>query len=181
MSTMAKPQLTIMEDVLRGRVHKYGDNIDTDVIIPGQYLKEMDPNKLALHAMEGIDSEFVKRVKKGDLIAAGRNFGCGSSREHAPLALRYSGIRAVLAQSFARIFFRNAIDGGHLLPVEIDRTTYEKIRNGDQLEVDLNKGEIRNLTRNEIYKIKPLSKFVREVVAAGGIFRVDPAHLSQLA
>ncbi len=170
-----------MEDVLRGTVHKYGDNIDTDVMIPGQFLKETDPNKLALHAMEGVDPEFVKRVKKGDFVVAGRNFGCGSSREHAPLALRYAGVRAVLAISFARIFYRNAIDGGHLLPIEIGKDAYESIGKGDELEIHLNKGEVRNLTRKQSYAIKPLSKFVREVVEAGGIFKVDPARLSQVA
>jgi 3-isopropylmalate/(R)-2-methylmalate dehydratase small subunit len=159
-----------LEEILRGRIHKYGDNVDTDSIIPGRFLKEMDPKKLAEHAMEGIDPNFVKKVKPGDFVVAGRNFGCGSSREHAPIALRYAGIKAVLAKSFARIFYRNAIDGGHLIPIEIDDSVYEKLSDGDEIEVDVSKGIIRNLTKNEFYNIRPIPELVMKIIKAGGIF-----------
>src|SRR3972149_3355792 len=142
-----------MLEVLRGKAHKYGANVDTDVIIPGVFLKETDPKKLAQHAMEGIDPEFPKRVRPGDFVVAGRNFGCGSSREHAPIALKHCGVRAVLAPSFARIFYRNAVDGGHLLPVEIDDDTYHRIQPMDDLEIDLTTGRVTNLTRGETYGI----------------------------
>ena len=160
-----------MPEKLRGRVHKYGDNVDTDDIIPGKFLKEIDPKKLAEHAMEGIDPEFVKRVKPGDFVVAGRNFGCGSSREHAPMALSHAGIRAVLAKSFARIFYRNAVDGGYLLPIEIDDSAYQRIATGDELELDLEKGEIKNITKDETYMMKPMPELVRKIVEAGGIFQ----------
>lgn len=155
---------------MRGRVHKYGDNVDTDSIIPGRFLKEMDPKRLAEHAMEGIDPDFVKKVKPGDFIVAGKNFGCGSSREHAPIALRYAGIKAVLAKSFARIFYRNAVDGGHLIPIEIDNNVYERLSDGDEIEVDVSKGIIRNLTKGELYNIKPIPELVMKIIKAGGIF-----------
>lgn len=159
-----------LEEILRGRVHKYGDNVDTDAIIPGRFLKEMDPKKLAEHAMEGIDPNFVKKVKPGDFIVAGKNFGCGSSREHAPIALRYSGIKAVLAKSFARIFYRNAVDGGHLIPIEIDNNVYERLSDGDEIEIDISKGIIRNLTKGEVYNIRPIPELVMKIIKAGGIF-----------
>ncbi len=159
-----------LEEILRGYVHKYGDNIDTDSIIPGRFLKEMDPKKLAEHAMEGIDPNFVKKVRPGDFVVAGKNFGCGSSREHAPIALRYAGIKAVLAKSFARIFYRNAIDGGHLIPIEIDDNVYEKLSDGDEIEVDILKGIIRNLTKSEAYTIRPIPELVMKIIKAGGIF-----------
>ncbi len=159
-----------MEGVLRGRVHKYGDNVDTDSIIPGRFLKEMDPKKLAEHAMEGIDPDFVKKVRPGDFVVAGKNFGCGSSREHAPIALRYAGIKAVLAKSFARIFYRNAVDGGHLIPIEIDNNVYERLSDGDEIEVDVSKGIVRNLTKGEVYNIRPIPELVMKIIKAGGIF-----------
>ena len=119
-----------------GNVIKYQqDNIDTDVIIPGTYLKIHDYNELATHAMEGLDPDFPSKVKEGDFIVAGKNFGCGSSREHAPIALSTCGIKAVIAVSFARIFYRNSVDGAFLLPIEIDVETYQKISNSDQLEI----------------------------------------------
>ena len=124
---------------MKGSVIKYQkDNIDTDVILPGPYLKIHDYNELAKHAMEGLDKDFHKKVKPGDFIVAGKNFGCGSSREHAPIALSYSGIKAVLALSFARIFYRNAVDGAFLLPIEIDESAYSDISEGDSLEIDTN-------------------------------------------
>ena len=134
-----------------GNVIKYEqDNIDTDVIIPGTYLKIHDYNELATHAMEGLDPEFPSKVKDGDFIVAGKNFGCGSSREHAPIALSTCGIKAVIATSFARIFYRNSVDGAFLLPIEVDEETYKKISNSDQLEINIEKNEIKNITKNDI-------------------------------
>ena len=155
-----------------GNVIKYEqDNIDTDVIIPGTYLKIHDYNELATHAMEGIDPEFPSKVKDGDFIVAGKNFGCGSSREHAPIALSTCGIKAVIATSFARIFYRNSVDGAFLLPIEVDDETYQKISNSDQLEVNIEKNEIKNLTKNEVYAMKPFSEIIAKIIAAGGLFK----------
>jgi len=157
---------------LIGNVIKYEqDNIDTDVIIPGTYLKIHDYNELATHAMEGIDPEFPSKVKEGDFIVAGKNFGCGSSREHAPIALSTCGIKAVIATSFARIFYRNSVDGAFLLPIEVDDKTYQKISNSDQLEINIEKNEITNLTKNEVYDIKPFSEIIAKIIAAGGLFK----------
>jgi len=152
-------------------VHKYGADIDTDVILPGEFLKETDPVKLASHAMEGIDPDFVKRVRKGDFIVAGRNFGIGSSREHAPLALRYAGIVAVLAPSFARIFYRNSINGAHLLPIEVSQDVVDQIQNGDELEIVLSSGVLKNRTRNQIYVMKPFPSLIKQIIDAGGLFK----------
>ena len=155
-----------------GNVIKYEkDNIDTDVIIPGTYLKIHDYNELATHAMEGIDPDFPSKVKEGDFIVAGKNFGCGSSREHAPIALSTCGIKAVIATSFARIFYRNSVDGAFLLPIEIDNETYQKISNSDQLEVNIEKNEIKNITKNEVYSMKPFSEIIAKIIAAGGLFK----------
>ena len=155
-----------------GNVIKYEqDNIDTDVIIPGTYLKIHDYNELATHAMEGIDPDFPSKVKDGDFIVAGKNFGCGSSREHAPIALSTCGIKAVIATSFARIFYRNSVDGAFLLPIEIDDKTYQKISDSDQLEINIEKNEIKNLTKNEVYSMKPFSEIIAKIIAAGGLFK----------
>ena len=155
-----------------GNVIKYQqDNIDTDVIIPGTYLKIHDYNELATHAMEGIDPDFPSKVKNGDFIVAGKNFGCGSSREHAPIALSTCGIKAVIAISFARIFYRNSVDGAFLLPIEIDDETYQKISNSDQLEINIEKNEIKNITKNEIYNMKPFSEIIAKIISAGGLFK----------
>ncbi len=155
-----------------GNVIKYEqDNIDTDVIIPGTYLKIHDYNELATHAMEGLDPDFPSKVKEGDFIVAGKNFGCGSSREHAPIALSTCGIKAVIATSFARIFYRNSVDGAFLLPIEIDNETYQKISNSDQLEVNIEKNEIKNITKNEVYSMKPFSEIIAKIIAAGGLFK----------
>jgi len=157
---------------LIGNVIKYErDNIDTDVIIPGTYLKIHDYNELATHAMEGLDPEFPSKVKDGDFIVAGKNFGCGSSREHAPIALSTCGIKAVIATSFARIFYRNSVDGAFLLPIEVDDETYKKIKNTDQLEINIEKNEIKNITQNETYTIKPFSEIIAKIIAAGGLFK----------
>tara|TARA_Y100000766_G_scaffold59079_1_gene48517 strand:+ start:576 stop:1058 length:483 start_codon:yes stop_codon:yes gene_type:complete len=157
---------------LIGNVIKYEqDNIDTDVIIPGTYLKIHDYNELATHAMEGLDPEFPSKVKDGDFIVAGKNFGCGSSREHAPIALSTCGIKAVIATSFARIFYRNSVDGAFLLPIEVDDETYKKISNSDQLEINIEKNEIKNITKNESYSMKPFSEIIAKIIAAGGLFK----------
>ena len=160
---------------LEGVVHKYyRDNIDTDVILPGPYLKIHDYKELAKHAMEGLDKDFHSKVKEGDFILAGRNFGCGSSREHAPIALSYSGIKAVLALSFARIFYRNAVDGAFLLPIEIDENAYKDISQGDTLEINIGKNEIKNLTKNKTYQMKPFPELIGKIVDAGGLFNYKP-------
>jgi len=160
---------------IRGKVHKYdNDNIDTDVIIPGPYLKIHDHKELAKHAMEGIDPSFPEKVSEGDFLVSGNNFGCGSSREHAPIALSQAGIRAVLAQSFARIFYRNAVDGGYLLPVEIDASTVKKISDRDELEIDIDKNQITNITKNEQYTMKPFPELIAKIVEAGGLINYSP-------
>ena len=160
---------------MKGNVIKYDkDNIDTDVIIPGQYLKIHDYAELATHAMEGLDPEFHSKVKEGDFIVAGKNFGCGSSREHAPIALSHCGIKAVLALSFARIFYRNSVDGAFLLPIEIDEDAYKNISNSDQLEINIENNEIKNLTKNQTYKMKPFSEIISKIIEAGGLFNYKP-------
>jgi 3-isopropylmalate/(R)-2-methylmalate dehydratase small subunit len=160
---------------MKGSVIKYErDNIDTDVILPGPYLKIHDYAELATHAMEGLDKDFHKRVKPGDFIVAGKNFGCGSSREHAPIALSYSGIKAVLALSFARIFYRNAVDGAFLLPIEIDESAYKNISDSDSLEVNIAANEIKNLTKNKVYKMKPFPELIGKIIEAGGLFNYKP-------
>jgi len=160
---------------LKGNVIKYEkDNIDTDVIIPGTYLKIHDYAELATHAMEGLDPDFHNKVKEGDFILAGKNFGCGSSREHAPIALAHSGIKAVLALSFARIFYRNAVDGAFLLPIEINEDAYKDISNGDELEINIDNNEIKNLTKNKNYQMKPFSEIIGKIIAAGGLFKFQP-------
>lgn len=160
---------------MTGKVIKYErDNIDTDVILPGQYLKLHDYDEIAKHAMEGIDPDFHSKVSKGDYIVAGKNFGCGSSREHAPIALSRCGVVGVIAVSFARIFYRNAVDGAFLLPIEVDEQTYKKISNGDEIQVDTQKNEIKNMTKNETYPMKPFSDIISKIIAAGGLFKYNP-------
>ena len=155
-----------------GNVIKYEqDNIDTDVIIPGTYLKIHDYNELATHAMEGLDPDFPSKVKDGDFIVAGKNFGCGSSREHAPIALSTCGIKAVIAVSFARIFYRNSVDGAFLLPIEVDEETYKKISNSDSLEINIETNEIKSITKNETYSMKPFSEIIAQIISAGGLFK----------
>ena len=140
-----------------GKVHKYGDNVDTDVIIPARYLNTADHKELAAHCMEDIDKEFVKKVNDGDIMVGGANFGCGSSREHAPIAIKNSGISCVIAATFARIFFRNAINIG-LAILECPEAS-EKIEDGDQVAIDFDTGIITNLTKNESYKAEPYPDF----------------------
>jgi 3-isopropylmalate/(R)-2-methylmalate dehydratase small subunit len=153
--------------ILKGAVHKYGANVNTDEIIPARYLNSSDPQVLAKYCMEDIDKDFVKKVKKGDIIAAGNNFGCGSSREHAPIAIKASGISAVIANSFARIFFRNAINIG--LPILESPQAVKAVKNGDKIEINLNKGIIKNLTRKEEYQSRPFPEFMQKIIKAGGL------------
>ncbi len=150
--------------LLKGTVIKYGDNVDTDVIIPARYLNTSDPKELASHCMEDIDKDFAKKIKPGDIIVAGSNFGCGSSREHAPIAIKYSGISCVVAKSFARIFYRNAINTG--LPII---ETDAEIDNGDELEIDLAAGTITNLTKGETSTFPPFPAFLQGIIDAGGL------------
>ena len=157
---------------MKGKVIKYAqDNIDTDVILPGPYLKLHEHPELAEHAMEGLDSEFHSKVKNANIIVTGNNFGCGSSREHAPIALSASGIQAVLALSFARIFYRNSVDGAYLLPIEIDEKAYSSISENDELEIDTNDNLITNITKNESYPMKPFPELIKKIIDAGGLFK----------
>ena len=150
-----------------GTTVKFGDNVDTDVILPGKYLVLIDPNELAKHAMEGLDSAFPEKAKKGVILVAGKNFGCGSSREQAPLALKYAGVKCVLADSFARIFFRNAINIG--LPVIEYKGISTAIRNGDEITVDLEAGTIQNLKKGGIFQATKLPPFILEILVDGGL------------
>ncbi len=166
---------------IRGYVHKYGDKIDTDVIIPGVYLKEHDPKQLAKHAMEGIDPDFVRRVREGDVIVAGRSFGVGSSREHAVYALRYAGIRAILAKSFSRIFYRNCINTGLIVPIEIDDDVYRSLETGDLVELYVEEGRLRVESKGLELKINPPSRIVVEIIRRGGLLNIDPEELKRIA
>ncbi|MBP3315916.1 MAG: 3-isopropylmalate dehydratase small subunit [Clostridia bacterium] len=151
----------------QGKVHKYGDNVDTDVIIPARYLNTADHKELASHCMEDIDKEFTAKVKDGDIMVGGSNFGCGSSREHAPIAIKNSGISCVIAKTFARIFFRNSINIG-LAILECPEAS-EKIENGDVVSIDFDTGVITNVTKNESYKAEPFPEFVKEIIKADGL------------
>ncbi len=152
---------------LSGAVHKYGANVDTDAIIPARYLNVSDPAELAKHCMEDINTDFVGRVHPGDIIVAEANFGCGSSREHAPMAIKASGVSCVIAESFARIFFRNAINIA--LPIMECVEAVEGTQPGDVLEVELDRGVIKNLTREKVFQAKPYPDFMLELVTAGGL------------
>lgn len=151
----------------QGTVHKYGDNVDTDVIIPARYLNSADPAELAKHCMEDIDINFVKEVKAGDLIVAERNFGCGSSREHAPLAIKASGVSCVIASSFARIFYRNAINIG-LAILECEEAAKD-IKNGDEVEANFDTGVITNHTTGKTYQAEPFPPFIQNIIQKGGL------------
>ncbi len=151
---------------LKGVAHKYGANVDTDAIIPARYLNVSEPGELSRHCMEGIDGDFLKRVKPGDIIVATTNFGCGSSREHAPIAIKAAGVSCVIAQSFARIFFRNAINIG--LPL-LECAQADEIEQGDELEVELEKGEINDITKNKVFKAEPYPDFMLQLISTGGL------------
>ena len=153
--------------IAHGFVHKYGDNVDTDVIIPARYLNTANHAELASHCMEDIDKEFTSKVKNGDIMVGGANFGCGSSREHAPIAIKESGISVVIAETFARIFYRNAINIG-LAILECPEAS-KKIDAGDDVEVDFDTGVITNHTKNETYKAQPFPPFIQEIISKGGL------------
>lgn len=160
-----------------GKVHKYGDHIDTDAIIAARYLNTSDPDELAAHSMQDIDAEFVSRVSEGDFIIAGRNFGCGSSREHAPLAIRTAGVSAVIAASFARIFYRNSLNIG--LPIIESPEAAERISAGDELRVDFEAGTIEDLTTGESFAFQPLEGIAAELLEAGGLVPLVRRRLAQ--
>ena len=150
-----------------GTAIKYGDNIDTDVIIPARYLTTTDPKELASHCMEDIDKDFAARVKPGDIMVGGSNFGCGSSREHAPIAIKASGVSCVIAKSFARIFYRNAINIG--LAILESEEASEKISAGDEIGIDFDSGVITNVTKSETYQAQPFPDFIKDMIASGGL------------
>ncbi|MBO8137949.1 MAG: 3-isopropylmalate dehydratase small subunit [Desulfotomaculum sp.] len=152
---------------LSGAAWKFGSDIDTDLIIPARYLNTSDPAELAKHCMEDADPEFYSKINAGDVIVAGKNFGCGSSREHAPIAIKAAGISCVIAKSFARIFYRNAFNIG--LPIFECPEAAEKIQPGDRLEIDAGSGLIKNLTRDESYRAAPVPEFMQQIIAAGGL------------
>ncbi len=152
---------------VKGKVHKYGDNVDTDVIIPARYLNTSVHSELAKHCMEDIDKDFVNKVQQGDIMVAKENFGCGSSREHAPIAIKASGISCVIAATFARIFYRNSINTA--LPILECREAAERIDNGDEVEINFDTGEIKNVTKNEAYHAEPFPDFIKEIIDAGGL------------
>jgi len=161
--------------MIHGKAHKYGDNVDTDVIIPARYLNTSNHSELAAHCMEDIDKDFVKKVKKGDIIIGGRNFGCGSSREHAPIAIKASGISVVIARSFARIFYRNSINIG--LPIiECEEAVIDS-SDGDEFEVNLETGVIKNITKNKTYSGEKFPDFMVELFNTGGLVNYAKKNL----
>ncbi len=163
--------------LMGGKVHIYGDHIDTDIIIAARYLVTFDEKELARHCMEDLDTEFAQRVQAGDVMVAGRNFGCGSSREHAPIALKGAGISCVIAKSFARIFYRNALNIG--LPMLECPEAVDRIQPGDEIQVDLARGVIYNRTRGETYSTVPYPEFMQKLIAAGGLVPYTRAKLQE--
>jgi 3-isopropylmalate/(R)-2-methylmalate dehydratase small subunit len=163
--------------MLKGKVFKYGANVDTDAIIPARYLNVSEPALLAKHCMEDIDKDFVNKVKPGDIIMATTNFGSGSSREHAPIAIKASGVSCVIAKSFARIFFRNAINIG--LPLLESDEAVDNTGSGDVLEVDLSAGTIKNVTKGKSFKAKPYPEFMSQLITAGGLIEYTRTRLNQ--
>lgn len=156
-----------MSEILKGKAWRFGDDVDTDAIIPARYLNTSDPEELALHCMEDADPEFSSKVGPGDMIIGGKNFGCGSSREHAPIAIKAAGVSCVIAASFARIFYRNAFNMG--LPIFESAEASERIRTGDVIEIDPAAGSIKNLTRDEKYRAEPYPSFMMDLINAGGL------------
>ena len=152
---------------MKGRAWKFGNDIDTDIIVPGRYLIYTDEERLSQHCMEGLDPDFNNKCKKGDFIVAGTNFGCGSSREHAPIAIKAAGVSCVIAKTFARIFYRNAINIG-LAILECEEAS-EKIEAGDEVAIDFDTGVITNITKNEEYKAQPFPEFIKEIIASNGL------------
>lgn len=163
---------------MQGKVWKFGDNIDTDLIIAARYLNTSEPRELAKHVMEDADPEFVAKMKEGDIIVAGENFGCGSSREHAPIALKAAGISAIIAPTFARIFYRNAFNMG--LPIfELEESA--EIHEGDTVKVDMEKGEVINISQAKTYKFTPIPDFMQELVDAGGLIEFAKQEIKKKA
>lgn len=156
-------------NIAKGKVHKFGDNVDTDVIIPARYLNKSDEDWLASHCMEDIDKDFVNKVQTGDIMVAEANFGCGSSREHAPIAIKASGISCVIASTFARIFYRNAINIG-LAILECDEAAKD-IKDGDEVSVDFDSGVITNITTGKIYQAQPFPEFIQNIISKGGLMK----------
>jgi 3-isopropylmalate/(R)-2-methylmalate dehydratase small subunit len=163
--------------LLKGKAHKFGANVDTDVIIPARYLNISEPGELAKHCMEDLDPQFIKKIQKGDIIVADANFGCGSSREHAPLAIKSAGVSCIIARSFARIFFRNAINIG--LPLLECEECVDKTSDGDLLEVELSSGKVVNLTNNQVFTAKPYPDFMSELISAGGLVEYTRRRLAK--
>ena len=162
--------------MLKGKVFKYGANVDTDAIIPARYLNVSEPSELAMHCMEDIDLDFVKKAQKGDIIVAITNFGCGSSREHAPIAIKAAGVSAVVASSFARIFFRNAINIG--LPLLESPEAVAGADAGDVLQIELETGTIKNVTKGQTFKAKPYPEFMAQIISAGGLVEYTKKKLA---
>ncbi len=162
---------------ITGQVWEYGDDIDTDVIIPARYLNTSDSEKLAQHCFADLDDQFTEKIESGDIIAAGENFGCGSSREHAPLALKGAGVGCIIAASFARIFYRNSINIG--LPIVESKEAARKIFQGDKVKINLNEGIISNLTRKEDYEIEPFPPFIQNLMEAGGLIEYTRRKVSK--
>jgi 3-isopropylmalate/(R)-2-methylmalate dehydratase small subunit len=163
--------------IIKDRAVKYGDNVDTDVIIPARYLNTTDEKELAAHCFEDLDSDFSEKVKNAKIIIAGENFGCGSSREHAPLSIKASGVKLIIAKTFARIFFRNAINIG--LPVIPSPEAAEEIKSGDEIEADLDSGVIENITQGRSYKITPVPEFIQGIISSGGYINYAKKVLSK--
>ncbi len=160
---------------IKGKVWKFGDDVDTDVIIPARYLNTSEPKELAKHCMEDADPEFAQNVRVGDIIVGGKNFGCGSSREHAPISISAAGVSCVIAASFARIFFRNAFNTG--LAIFESKEASEKIENGDQVSVDSKTGVITNITKNETYTAQPIPPFMQQLLSSGGLMNYVKSKL----
>ena len=161
----------------KGKVFKYGENVDTDVIIPARYLNVSDGKELAKYCMIDIDADFASKVQKGDIIVAGKNFGCGSSREHAPLAIKCAGVSCVIAPSFARIFYRNSINIG--LPIMECTEAAEEIQAGDEVEVNFSTGEIFDKTTGKTYKSEPFPEFMQKIIAAGGLVKYTSENINK--
>lgn len=161
--------------LVQGKTIKYGDNVDTDVIIPARYLNTSEPSELAKHCMEDLDASFVEKVNDGDIIVAGKNFGCGSSREHAPIAIKASGISCVIADTFARIFYRNAINIG--LPILECPEASVDIKDGNELKIDFDTGEIMNITKNKVYKATPFPEFMQEIISKNGLIGYTKSNI----
>ena len=153
--------------IIKGKVLKYGDDINTDVIFPGRYLAITDPKEMAEHAMEDLDKDFLKKLKEANIIVAGKNFGCGSSREQAATCLKYAGVKAIVAKSFARIFFRNAINQG--IPIIETKEAVDNIDEGDEIEIDTENGTINNLTKGTSFSFTSLPPFIQDIIDAGGL------------